>query len=149
MISITAQGTSSFFSSDATDSSITAGLALLQASLVIQLFLNIAFISIITIFYHRCFSKGIFQQNWERHSRFLLISLYISATLILYRNIFSTVQIFLPSNSPAWTVEAYFWVFDASPMLAYTMLLHFMHPAKYFPTQSGRSACSASSPTEC
>jgi len=143
IISIGSQGSATFFSPDATDSTTSSGLALLKASLVIQLFLNIAFISIITVFYCQPFSKSNPQQSSERRIKLLIISLYISVTLILICNLFSTVQLFLRSDSPAWTVEAYFWVFNATPMLVYTIFLNIMHPAKYFETQSCRSACDA------
>jgi hypothetical protein len=132
IISLTAQGTSSFFSPDATDGSVSAGLALLKASLIMQLFLNVTFIAIIGIFHRRYSSQGIFQQSGERRIKIVTVTLCISVAWILVRNLFSTIQIFLPSNSPVWTAEAYFWVFDATPMLAYTVFLHILHPAKYF-----------------
>jgi hypothetical protein len=38
----------------------------------------------------------------------------------------------LPSDSPAWTAEAYFWIFDATPMVVFALLLNVMHPSKFF-----------------
>jgi hypothetical protein len=135
IIALTAQGTSSFFSPNASDGSVRSGLALLKASLIMQLFLNVAFIAVIATFYHRCSSQGIFRRSEEQSTKIISIALCISTTWILVRNVFRTAQIFLPSDSPAWTAEAYFWVFDATPMMAYTVLLHILHPAKYFQRQ--------------
>jgi hypothetical protein len=107
-----------------------------------QLFFNVAFIAVVGIFHHRCSSQGIFQQSGEQGIKIVDIIFCISSALILVRNLFSTIQIFLPSDSPAWTVEAYFWVFDATPMLAYTIFIHIMHPAKYFRTEGDCCAIS-------
>jgi len=131
IISTVSQGTSSFFNTSATDGAISSGLALLKASLIMQLFLNVFFITIAAIFYCRCSSKGILQQSGGRSIKIVTFTLSISIALALVRNIFRTVQIFLPSDSPAWTAESYFWVFDAIPMLAFTLLLHALHPGKY------------------
>jgi hypothetical protein len=137
IITLTAQGTSSFFSPNASDGSVRSGLALLKASLIIQLFLNVAFITVVAIFYRRCSSEGTFQQSEGQRIKIGTIALCISTAWVLVRNLFRTAQIFLPSDSPAWTAEAYFWVFDATPMIAYTVLLHILHPAKYFQMQGG------------
>jgi hypothetical protein len=146
IISLTAQGTSTFFSPDATGGSLSSDLAVLQASLIIQLVLNAISIAIISIFYGRYSSQGISQQSGERRIKIATISITLSIALVLVRNLFSTVQIFLPSDSPAWTTEAYFWVFDAALMLACTVFLHILHPAKYLLVEG--DCCAARSATE-
>jgi hypothetical protein len=146
ILSITAQGTATFFNPNATDAIVSSGLALIQASLIMQLVLNIAFIAIVGIFHSRCSSRGIFKQSGEQRLKTVTNILYISIAWVLVRNIFSTIQIFLPSDSPAWTVEAYFWVFSATPMLAYTVFLNIWHPAKYL--QKDADCCVARSASE-
>ncbi|KAN0076127.1 hypothetical protein V8E54_006269 [Elaphomyces granulatus] len=130
-ISLISNGASTFFSQDAPDGAISSGLALLKAGMVIQLSLNVAFIAIVAFFHYRCSSKGVFQQSAERSIKILIIGFYGFMKWIIICNIFSTVQIFLPSDSPVWTTEAYFWVFYATPMLICTGFLHILPPAKY------------------
>jgi len=50
IISITSQGTSTFFSQVAPDKTVRSSLALLKTSMLIQLFLNVAFIAIVAFF---------------------------------------------------------------------------------------------------
>ncbi|OXV09370.1 hypothetical protein Egran_02867 [Elaphomyces granulatus] len=146
IITITPQGAASFFNQDAPDKNIRSGLALLKSSMLIQLFLNIVFIAIVAFFHHRCSSKGIFQQSGERSTKILTITFYIFVAWIIVCNLFGTIQIFVPSDSPAWTTEAYWWVFDATPMLVCTALLHILPPAKYLQDICNRYAASATSP---
>jgi hypothetical protein len=143
IISITSQGTSTFFSQVAPDKTVRSSLALLKTSMLIQLFLNVAFIAIVAFFHHRCSSKGIFQQSGERSTKILIIAFYIFVEWIIVCNLFGTIQIFMPSDSPAWTTEAYWWVFDATPMLVCTALLHILPPAKYLRDISNHHAASA------
>lgn len=131
IISLTAQGASSFFSPTAPHSSAKAGLALLQASLVLQLFFNVVFIGILAVFHRRCFTAKVFHEGRDKTMKPLAFTLYASATLILVRNIFRTVQLFSPLHSPAWKVEAFFWIFDATPLLICTLVLNFWHPGKF------------------
>jgi RTA1 like protein len=145
IISITSQGTSTFFSTGATGGNVSSGLALLKASLVIQLFLNVAFIAIVAFFHHRCSSNGIFQQSGERSTKFLTTTFYLFMAWIVVSDLFNTIQIFLPSSSSAWTTEAYFWVFSATPMLICTALLHILPPAKYFLDINVRYSCAGTS----
>jgi len=146
VISITSQGASNFFSQIASNETVSSSLALLKSSMLIQLFLNVVFIAIVAFFHHRCSSKGIFQQSGEQSTKVLTITFYIFVAWIIVCNLFGTVQIFAPSDCPAWTTEAYWWVFDAAPMLVCTALLHIMPPAKYLQDISNRHAASATSP---
>ncbi|OXV09154.1 hypothetical protein Egran_03081 [Elaphomyces granulatus] len=146
IITITSNGTATFFNQDVPDKTIRSSLALLKTSMLIQLFLNVVFIAIVAFFHHRCSSKGIFQQSGERSTKVLTITFYIFVAWIIVCNLFGTIQIFAPSDSPAWTTEAYWWVFDATPMLVCTALLHILPPAKYLQDISNRHAASATSP---
>jgi hypothetical protein len=78
---------------------------------------------------HRVSSQGIFPLGGELQQK--ISHVYIFFLLVMIRNIFRTVQIFMPSNSLVWTAEVYFWVFDALPMLAYTFLFNLFHPGRY------------------
>jgi RTA1 like protein len=146
IITITSQGTSTFFSQVVPDKTVRSSLALLKTSMLIQLFLNVAFIAIVAFFHHWCSSKGIFQQSGEQSTKIVTITFYIFVAWIIVCNLFGTTQIFMPSDSPAWTTEAYWWVFDATPMLVCTALLHILPPAKYLRDISNRPAASATSP---
>lgn len=142
LISITSQATAAFFNPDASAGAVSSGLAMLQASLVMQLFLNFAFIVTIAILYRYWYSQVVFQPNAEQRAKTLINIFLISITLLLIRNIFSTTQSFLPSNSAAWTVEAYFWVFEVTPLLAYAAFFLVLYPAKYLYIRGGTSSAS-------
>jgi RTA1 like protein len=129
-ISLTAQGTATFFNMDATPGAVRSGLALLKASLVLQIFFSVVFIGILILFHRRCSAANGFDDNRNKNARTAIFALYASATLILVRNIFRTVQIFSSPQSPAWTAEAYFWVFDATLLLVATLILNVWHPGK-------------------
>lgn len=130
LISLTAQGTSSVFSPESSNSTVNSGLQLLQASLILQLCLNVGIVLIFLAFRHRVSSRGISQIGVEAQQE--IYDIYVLVTLVIIRNIFRTVQIFMPSDSPIWTAEAYFWVLDALPMLAYTLLLNLLNPGRYY-----------------
>jgi heme/copper-type cytochrome/quinol oxidase subunit 2 len=144
IISLTSQGTATFFSEQANDNAVSSSLAVLKASLILQLFLNVVAVAVLASIYRPGAAKGVQPPGEARRVRIVGISLSIALTMILVRNLFRTVQSFLPPDSPAWTVEAYFWVFDATPMLAYTAVFHALHPAKYFPTQCDGSTATTS-----
>ena len=135
IISLTSQGTSTFFSNEASDDTVRSNLAVLKASLILQLFLNVVAIAILASVYRQSAAKGDLPRRVARPVRIVHLSLSIAVAMVLVRNLFRTVQIFSPPDSPTWTVEAYFWVFDATPMLAYTVVFHALHPAKYLPTK--------------
>ena len=143
IITLTAQGTSSFFSTNASEGTATSGLALIKASLIIQLFLNASFIIALSVFYRRCKFSGIFQQRDGRSLQIVLVTLCVCITLVVIRNLFRSAQIFLPSGSTAWTTQAFFWVFEAVPMLAYMAILNIMHPGRYLGAGIVAGACGA------
>jgi RTA1 like protein len=128
VITCTAQGASTYFSQTASSNMITSGLALIKASLFLQLIFNAAFVGILVLLQHR---QNIGYHQRDQKITTVMLTLYALIGLILVRNVFRTVQIFVSPLSPLWTVEAYFWVFEACVMLAYTTLFHVMHPAKY------------------
>jgi hypothetical protein len=102
----------------------------LKTSLVLLLFANASFLAILAFFHRRCSMAGIFDADSNRAVKMLTFALYAVSVLILVRDIFRVVQIFSSSHSSAWTTEALFWVFDASPLLISSLLLNAFHPGK-------------------
>ena len=117
-----------------------AALALLKASLFLQLFLNGALLcTIVGLHFSREVSTT--------HRRKVLLLLFVLTTLVCMRNVFCTVQAFAASGSSIWIHEAYFWVFEGVAMLVFTGLFHVMHPAKYI-EMGAESGCGEAGQTE-
>lgn len=131
IIALTSQGAAILFNATASLSTVHSGLAQLKASIVIQLFLNVAFIAILAVF-HPCYAAvETFNAAQIKKIRIVTVTLYVSAGLILARNIFRTVQAFSLAGSPAWRIETFFWVFDAAPLAVVTLLLNATRPVKW------------------
>ncbi len=110
-----------------------AGLAVLKASLILLLFFSLAFIGIL-LFYRRRFAEEGLESSENYKIKSVTLALYTSATLIVIRTIFRTVQVFSPSSSLIWKSEAFFWVFDAVPMLVCTVVFNVWHPGRLLMT---------------
>lgn len=130
IISCTAQGCATYFNPDATQSSISSALALTKASLLLQLAINGAVLCILVVVLITR-RKATDDAERNRSARMLVFSLLVLMALLVVRNVFRTIQIFASPLSEAWTIEAYFWVFEGSVMVCYTALFHVLHPAKY------------------
>jgi hypothetical protein len=141
IISLTAQGTSNFFNPHASPHIVRSDLAILKSSLVLLLFANISFLGILGSLHRRYSLLKASDGNANRNIRILAFTLYTAGILVLARNIFCTVQIFSPSDSPAWKIEAFFWVFDASPLLISTLLLNLLHPARLVSMRENGYSC--------
>lgn len=128
LISITSQGAATFFNLDASPGSVSSGLALLKASLILHFVLNAAAIALLEVFYRRCAATGLFLERGGKRLRAAMWTLYFLAMLILTRDVYRVVQIWLPFDSAAWTSEALFWVFDASMMVVFILVLNVVHP---------------------
>ncbi|KIW29147.1 uncharacterized protein PV07_04983 [Cladophialophora immunda] len=140
VISCTAQGASTYFNPDAKKGTVTSSLALLKASLFLQLAPNGAFICLLLLLLFR-------QDANAARRRALLMSSFVLMALICVRNLFRTIQLFSSPRSRPWTDEAYFWVFEGCVMLSYTVLFHVLHLGKFVPTglydcSQGRRRCS-------
>ncbi|OAL38003.1 hypothetical protein AYO20_02836 [Fonsecaea nubica] len=137
VISCTAQGASTYFNPDASTGAVRSALALLKASLFLQLAPNAAFLYVLL----RWLWSLVRRRNGDvdvavaaaRHRPFLSVLLALMA-LVCVRNVFRTVQLFVSPRSPLWTAEAYFWVFEGAVMLGYTVLFHVAHPGRLVPT---------------
>lgn len=132
VITTLSQGASTYWNSDVKPGQVKAGLALIKASLFLQLAPNIAYLAIMALLTYR--QKSRYMPSEYRHDRKTTIvtyTLYVLMGLIVVRNIFRTIQIFEPPTSGWWTSEVYFWIFEACVMLAFSVVFHVMHPAKY------------------
>jgi len=139
IISLTAQATATLFNPSASPGTIRSDLAILQASLVLLLSSNICLLVILAWFHRRCFKAKLFP--WNRNIKVLIFTLYASATLILARNMFRTVQVFCTSHSPAWRIETLFWVFEAVPLLVCMLLLSVLHPGELISGKAETAPC--------
>lgn len=124
---------------------MSSGLALIKASLILQLFLNVVFVCLLALYQPSPKLRlGLERQAGLSHSRTanittIMLTFDVLIGLILIRNIFRTVQIFTSPRSELWTNEAYFWVFEPVVMLAYSVVWHLMCPAKDLPL--GATTC--------
>jgi hypothetical protein len=122
--------------------SIETGHALIKASLLVQIVVIVCFVVLAVAFHRSCIKTG------QRDRRVLspLITLYISMTLIMIRTIYRTVEYFGVASinfhdpdldhtdlSPLIRHEWYFYVFEASLMLANSILWNMRHPRRYLP----------------
>lgn len=147
LISLTAQGTSSFFSPQANSGSVKSGLVLLKVSLILQLVFLAVVVVVVFVARRRAQAQGIVQLDSSKQTITSFSGFFV---LLLIRDVFRTVQIFMPSDSMVWTQEVFFWAFDAVPMLAYTVLMNWIHPGRNLLSlkQEERRAAAASPPPE-
>jgi hypothetical protein len=108
---------------------VKVGVGLVKASLLLQIALSLAFVTLIVNFHLRCIRAGVFSRKVE----IIIYTLYVSSCLILLRNTFRTATFFYPVTAYANTAEWCFWVFEAVPMLLNTYLMNAYPPAEYLP----------------
>ena len=121
VITTLSQGAATYWNSDIKTSQRAAGLALVKASLFLQLAPNATFLTIMALLKYR--QKSRYMPSEYRRDRKITIvtyTLYVLMGLIVVCNIFRTIQIFEPPTSGWWTSEVYFWIFEACVMLAVT-----------------------------
>ncbi|KIX02299.1 uncharacterized protein Z518_08239 [Rhinocladiella mackenziei CBS 650.93] len=135
IITCLAQGAATYFNPRASENAISSGLALIKASLFLQLFLNGAFIYILTLVQKRQTARNL--SHYQRDRAIAALTLLTMMGMILVCNIFRTVQIFVSPTSSLWTAEVFFWVFDACMLLSFTVVFHVMHPGKFLSVNSG------------
>jgi hypothetical protein len=117
------------------------GHKLFKAALVIQLVVITAFITLAVVFDRRCRRRGIDSPKLYK----ALNTLYASQTLIAVRTIYRVVEYWGIANvhfgpgldpmslSPLVRYEWFFYVFEASLMLANQVLLNVRHPRRFLP----------------
>ena len=126
---IAGNGASYASNSSNTPSQIKLGFNLAKASLILQLAMFLAFVSLIFIFHTRCIAARV----TNTRTKTIISLLYTSSLLILIRNTFRTATFFYPESSPCNRIEAFFWIFEATPMLINTYMMNLFPPAKYMP----------------
>ncbi|KAK0719406.1 hypothetical protein B0H67DRAFT_573059 [Lasiosphaeris hirsuta] len=129
------------------DRFLKLGDALMKVSLVLQIIVISLFFLLAAIFHHRCRSGGVLSPQVKCP----LVTLYVSMLLILGRTIYRMVEHFgapIPSStagvdidvmdfSPAvLRYEWFFYVFEATLMLANSALWNAYHPRRYLPKDS-------------
>ena len=110
-------------------SDIQIGKKLIQASLILQLIMFLAFVTLVIDFHRRCIARCLFTRN----IKIIVYELYAASFLILFRNTFRTATYFYPYDSNANGNEALFYVFEVLPMLICTYTFNMFPPAKYLP----------------
>lgn len=118
---------------------VALGERLLKASLIVQVFVLGLFTILAVYFHRRCAKFGI------RRGLTTLWTLYASTALIFTRTIYRMVEHFsfsltdmgpgfnLNDLSPMLRYEWYFYVFEATIMLANVILWNAMHPRRFLP----------------
>ncbi|KAG8158109.1 hypothetical protein KVR01_011870 [Diaporthe batatas] len=132
------------------------GQALLKASLILQLIIVNSFVVLAVLFHRRVRRAGI-------HSRRVnssMLTLYVSTALIEARTIYRTVEYFglagtriqlgadLRDLPPEFRYEWFFYVFEASLMLANAFLWNIRHPRRYLPATTNIFLSQADGVTE-
>jgi hypothetical protein len=147
---LTANGAQRAVNSSSSPSEIAAGKALLKAALIVQLFVLALFVTVAGRFHYNCSKAGMLTTEGDTRRRILgvLLTLYVSSTLIGTRTIYRTVEYFataairapqagevydVNSISPVIRYEWFFYVFEVTLMFTNTMMLNFRHPGKYLP----------------
>ncbi len=119
------------------------GRALLKAALVIQLAVLAAFVLLAAVFHRRCVRAGLTSKGL----RSALVTLYMSTALLGARTVYRVVEywsfaatdfwrpggVVVSELSPVIRYEWFFWVWEASLMLANVVLVNWRHPRRFLP----------------
>jgi hypothetical protein len=108
------------------------GMDLVKASLILQVILFFAFASVVAVFHMRARRAGVANHKLK----VIVYTMYASCTLIVTRNLFRTVAIFLPYDSYTNSTEWLIWVWEMVPMVMNTVMLNIWPPAKYLPSDN-------------
>lgn len=120
------------------------GKALMKAALILQLVIVNSFVLLAVTFHRRCLRAGIRNRNVNSS----MLTLYVSTALIEARTIYRTVEYFglagvrirrgmdVQELPPEFRYEWFFYVFEASLMLANAFLWNFRHARKYLPADT-------------
>ena len=128
-ISTLSQGAATYFNPDAKPGTVASGLALIKASLILQIVMDVGMLGVLYLLHRR--------SQWTHEQIMIGVAFFAMVGLVFVRTLFRTIQIFLSPLSPLWIDEVYFWVFEACLMLAFTTLCHIMHPGTLLSSLSG------------
>jgi hypothetical protein len=141
---LNANGAARSANQNATQQYQDIGHDLLKAALIIQIVVILLFIALAVTFHRRCIRAGI--RNLKLNNA--LWTLYASSALLAIRTIFRNVEYFTlvqlhlspglnPSSlNPLIRYEWFFYVFEASFMLANQILWNVRHPRHYLPAST-------------
>ncbi len=116
-----------------------AGRSMLKAALVIQIVIALLFACLAAVFHRRCCKSGI------RNAKVTtpLLTLYASTALMSIRTVYRITEYWaladttsVASLSPVVRYEWFFYVFEASIMLADCLLFNVFHPRRYLPERA-------------
>jgi hypothetical protein len=147
---LTAQGAQRAVNSSSTPDEIAAGKALLKSALIVQLFVLALFVGVAGRFQYLCSKTDMLAKVGDARGRILglLLTLYISSSLIGTRTIYRTIEYFqtaaiqTPQAGETFDItsipvvvryEWFFLVFESTLMFTNTVMLNFRHPGKYLP----------------
>ncbi|THX23604.1 hypothetical protein D6D12_08278 [Aureobasidium pullulans] len=122
----------------------TGGI-LLAISLLLQAMVEFVFVSLVIIVHRRCLQSGTLPRKVHR----LCIMLYGTSTLVFLRCLFRAIEAFAilsvfgngECHGLCHTVvfhEWYLYVFEALPMILYTLWINLMHPGTMLPSDKNR-----------
>jgi RTA1 like protein len=129
---IASNGAALFANQSITPKRRQIGIDLVKASLIMQVILFVAFASVVAFFHIRARRAGVVNHRLK----VIIYTMYASCTLIVTRNLFRTVTIFLPYYSYTNSTEWLIWVWEMVPMVMNTVMLNIWPPAKYLPSDN-------------
>ncbi|KAI9679207.1 MAG: hypothetical protein M1817_005226 [Caeruleum heppii] len=113
--------------------SVRLGGNLIKVSLLLQINIELCFVSILAVFHARSIKKNLFTPRIRR----VVNMLYTSSALLIVRNAYRVAETFEALSEdhlgPTIEHEVFFWIFEASLMAINVVLLLNWHPAKYLP----------------
>jgi len=122
----------------ATDSQRAVGHKLVEASLILQMFIEICFITLIAIFERRGRRAGQFPRN----ARVLCRVLYITSLMMMVRCVVRIIEGFQISACPGLTQlwcgtirrnEWFLWTFEVTNITLFVAALAIWHPGRFLP----------------
>ncbi|KAL8806582.1 MAG: hypothetical protein Q9182_001229 [Xanthomendoza sp. 2 TL-2023] len=140
---ITANGGARIASQDATPSDISAGKALLQASIILQLVSFFLFITLQGFFHRRCIRSGVTADKptpeankQSKKLRSILYLMYTSSIIISCRHVFRVVEVFQGPEGYLSRHEWPLYVFDGAFMFANMLMMNIWNPMRYLPNDN-------------
>ena len=139
---MTGAGAGRMAKSELGSSGYRTGGTLIAAALLIQGFVELVFVGMVARLHLRCMRSGMLTRN----VRTVCLTLYGTSGLVLLRCVFRAVEAFTQYLSDCGGVycggvvnrEWYLYVFEAAPMLVYTVWLNGMHPGRFLPREHKR-----------
>jgi len=138
--SLTAAGGARMATAGEDNDRLKSGATIVAAASIMQIFVELFFIFMVAKTHRRVIRS----KQLTSDLRIICITLYGTATLVLARSIYRTVEKFSIMNAigsercegTCATVlrhEWYFFVFEGAPMILYSLWLNLFHPGRYLP----------------